>query len=154
MLSKYTIIGIGVGGFFIALGVYSLIFSFMDPGVTYDKTIMIGESKFFAFDAQEHFHEILNITGSSFHVKLETPGNGLQVDEDFKNEVIFDWYSLEEGEHRINVTNTGDSDVRIFGKFEAINNPFVFPFHMLLIISGVIIIGVSAGFTIRKPRGF
>ena len=154
MLSKYTIIGIGVGGFFTALGVYSIIFSLGVSAVTYDKTVMIGESKFFAFDAKEHFHEILNVTGSSFHVKLETPGNGLQVDEDFKNEIIFDWYSLEEGEHRINVINTGNSDVHIFGEFEAINNPLVFPFHMLLIISGVIIIGVSAGFTIRKPRGF
>ena len=154
MLSKYTIIGIGVGGFFIALGVYSLIFSFMDPGVTYDKTIMIGESKFFAFDAQEHFHEILNITGSSFHVKLETPGNGLQVDEDFKNEVSFDWYSLEEGQHRIEVKNTGDSDVHVFGTLEFTSDPILFTYHMLVIISGIIIIGISAGFTIRKPRGF
>ena len=154
MLSKKTAIGIGAGSVITALGVISLILSIGTQTQSIDETLGIGKNTVYRFNAQEHFHEILNVTGSSFHVKLETPGNGLQVDEDFKNEVSFDWYSLEEGQHRIEVKNTVDSDVHVFGTLEFTSDPILFTYHMLVIISGIIIIGISAGFTIRKPRGF
>jgi len=154
MLSKKTAIGISAGSVITALGVVSLILSIGIQTQSIDETLSIGKNTVYQFNAQEHFHEILNVTGSSFHVKLETPGNGLQVDEDFKKEVSFEWYSLEEGQHRIEVQNTGDSNVRVFGTLEFTSDPLLFTYHMLVIISGIIIIGVSAGFTIRKPRGF
>jgi len=154
MLSKKTAIGIGAGSVITALGVVSLILAIGIQTQSIDETLSIGENTVYQFNAQEHFHETLNVTGSSFHVTLETPGNGLQVNEDFKKEVSFDWYSLEEGQHRIEVQNTGDSDVHVFGTLEFTSDPLLYTYHMLVIISGIIIIGVSAGFTIRKPRGF
>jgi len=154
MLSKKTAIGIGIGSFLIIWGSIFLIPSFGKQTQSIDETIGKRENTVYQFDAQEHFHEILNVTGSSFHVKLETPAEGLQIDEDFKKEISFDWYSLEDGQHRIEVTNTGDSDVRVFGTLEFISNPIEFAKHMLPIISGIIIIGISAVFTVRKPRGF
>lgn len=154
MLSKKTAIGIGIGCFLIILGSILLISSIGKQTKSIDETIGITQNTVYQFDAQEHFHEILNVTGNSFHVKLETPGDGLQVDEDFKKEVSFDWYSLEDGQHRIEVKNTGDSDVRVFGTLEFLSNPIEYAKHMLPIISGIIIIGISAVFTVRKPRGF
>lgn len=154
MLSKKTAIGIGAGSVITALGVVSLILSIGIQTQPIDETLGIGGNTIYQFNAQEHFHEILNVTGSSFHVKLETPGKGLQIDEDFKQEISFEWYSLQEGQHRIEVKNTGDSDVRVFGTLEFTSDPILITYHMLVIISGIIIIGVSAGFTIRKPRGF
>ena len=154
MLSKKTAIGIGAGSVITALGVISLILSIGTQTQSIDETLGIGKNTVYQFNAQEHFHETLNVTGSSFHVKLETPGNGLQVDEDFKNEVSFDWYSLEEGQHRIEVQNTGDSGVHVFGTLEFTSDSILFTYHLLVMISGIIIIGISAGFTIRKPRGF
>lgn len=154
MLSKKTAIGIGIGSFLIIWGSIFLIPSFGKQTQLIDETISMGGNTVYQFDAQEHFHEILNVTGSSFHVKLETPADGLQVDEDFKKEVSLDWYSLEDGQHRIEVTNTGDSNVRVFGTLEFISNQIEFAKHMMPIISGIIIIGISAVFTIRKPRGF
>ena len=154
MLSKKTAIGIGAGSVITALGVISLILSIGTQTQSIDEILSIGKNTVYQFNAQKHFHETLNVTGSSFHVKLETPGTGLQVDEDFKEEVSFDWFSLKEGQHRIEVQNTGDSDVHVFGTLEFTSDPILFTYHMLVIISGIIIIGVSAGFTIRKPRGF
>lgn len=154
MLSKKTAIGIGIGSFLIIWGSIFLIPSFGKQTQLIDETISMGGNTVYQFDAQEHFHEILNVTGSSFHVNLETPADGLQVDEDFKKEVSLDWYSLEDGQHRIEVTNTGDSNVRVFGTLEFISNQIEFAKHMMPIISGIIIIGISAVFTIRKPRGF
>lgn len=154
MLSKKTIVGIGAGSVITALGVISLILSIGVQTQLIDEMVGIGQNTVYQFNAQEHFHEILNVTGNSFHVKLQTPSTGLQVDEDFKNEVSFEWYGLEEGQHRIEVTNTGDSDVHVFGTLEFTTEPLLFTYHMLVIIAGIIIIGISAGFTMRKPRGF
>ena len=134
MLSKKTAIGIGIGSFLIIWGSIFLIPSFGKQTQSIDETIGMGENTVYQFDAQEHFHEILNVTGSSFHVNLETPADGLQVDEDFKKEVSLDWYGLKDGQHRIEVTNTGDSDVRVFGTLEFISNPIEFAKHMLPII--------------------
>lgn len=154
MLSKKTAVGIGIGCFLIIWGSIFLIPSFGKQTQSIDETIDSGENTVYQFDAQKHFHEILNVTGNSFHVKLETPADGLQVNEDFKKEASLEWYSLEDGQHRIEVTNTGDSNVRVFGTLEFISNPIEFAKHMLPIISGIIIIGISAVFTVRKPRGF
>ncbi len=154
MFSKKTAIGIGAGSVITALGVISLILSIGLQTQSIDETVDIGQNTVYRFNAQENFHEILNMTGSSFHVKIETPGDGLQVDGDFQNEKSFDWYSLVEGQHRITITNTGDSVVRVFGTLEFTSDPILFTYHMLVIIAGIIIIGISAGFTVRKPRGF
>ena len=154
MLSKKTIIGIGLGCFLIIWGSFFLISSIGKQTQSIDETIGRGENTVYQFDAQKHFHEMLNITGSSFHVNIKTPADGIQVEEDFKKEISFEWYGLEDGQHKINVTNTGDSKVRVFGTLEFTSNPIEFAKHMLPIISGIIIIGISAVFTVRKPRGF
>jgi len=154
MLSKKTVIGIGIGSFLIIWGSIFLIPSFGKQTQSIDETIGKVENTIYQFDAQEKFHEILNVTGSSFHVKIKTPTDGLQVDKAFKKEVNLDWYGLQDGPHRIEVTNTGDSDVRVSGTLEFISNPTEFAKHMLPIISGIVIIGISAIFTVRKPRGF
>ena len=154
MLSKKTAIGIGAGSVITAIGVASLILSLGMQTQSIEETVGIGKNTVYQFQAQKHFHELLNVTGSSFHVKLKTPSSGLQVDEDFKKEISFDWYSLEDGQHRINVTNTGDSNLKVVGKLEFVSDPILFTYHTVVAIAGIIIIGISAGFTIRKPRGF
>jgi len=154
MLSKKTAIGIGIGSFLIIWGSIFLIPSFGKQTQSIDETIGKGGNTIYQFDAQEQFHETLNVAGSSFHVKIKTPADGLQVDESFKKEANLDWYGVEDGSHRIEVTNTGDSDLRVSGTLEFISNPIEFAKHMLPIISGIIIIGISAVFTVRKPRGF
>ncbi len=154
MLTKKTAIGIGIGALAIGLGTFFLIQSLVSNVNVVNDSVDIGKSDVFLFDAQKHFHEFLNVTGSSFHVTLKTPSNGLQVDQDFQNNTSFDWYSLADGKHFINVTNTGGSTVHVTGNLEAVQSPLIFMSHILVISSGVLIIGFSAAFSIRKPRGF
>ena len=155
MLTKKTAIGIGIGVLAVTLGSYFLIQSIASNGMhEINETVDIGKSDVFQFDAQKHYHELLNVTGSSFHVKLKTPSNGLQKDEDFQNEISFEWYSLENGNHFINITNTGGSLLHVTGKLRAVENPLIFTSHLIVISSGVLIIGISAVFSIKKPRGF
>ncbi len=154
MLTKKTGIGIGVGAFVIALGTFFLLQSITSNVNIVNDTVDIGKSDIFQFDAQKHFRELLNVTGSSFHVTLKTPSNGLQVDHDFQNSISFDWVSLEDGKHFINVTNSGSSPLHVTGKLEAVQDPIIFATHIIVITSGILIIGFSAAFSLRKPRGF
>ena len=154
MLTKKTAIGIGIGGLAIVLGSYFLILTISTNAHQVSDVVDIGKSDVFQFNAQQHYHELLNVTGNSFHVKLKTPSDGLQVDNDFKKEISFDWISVVNGQHFINITNTGDSILHVTGILNATTNPLIITSHLIVISSGVLIIGISAAFSIRKPRGF
>jgi hypothetical protein len=154
MLTKRAVLGIGVGSLAVVLGSYFLILSIISNTQDVHDVVEIGKSDIFHFDAQKHFHEYLNVTGSSFHVKLDTPGIGIHIDKEFQKEVSLDWFSLEDGKHFINITNTGGSLLQVNARLQAVENPLWFTSHLIVISSGVLIIGMSAAFSIRKPRGF
>ena len=154
MLTKRTIIGIGIGAFAIALGSYFLVQSILYNTHEVNEPVDIGKSDVFNFNVQKHYHQLLNVTGSSFHVKLTTPSNGLQVDDNFTNQISFDYVILDNGKNFINITNTGDSALHVTGKLTAVTDPLVFTTHLIVITSGILIVGISAAFSVRKPRGF
>ncbi len=154
MLTRTTGIGIGVGAAIIAIGAYALITSLGLQTVTTDETIGVGKSTTYQFLAPKSSHQNFKVTGESFHVKLETPADGIQEDEDFKKEISFDWYVLQEGTNRIEIQNTGQSELQIVGTFERNTDPILFTYHFMVITAGVVIIGFSAGFSVRKPKGF
>ena len=154
MLTKKTAAGIGIGGFIVAIGVYFLLAGIVFHTHQVNETVGIGKNDVFQFYAEKHFPEALSVTGSSFHVKLKSPVDGLQVDHDFTNQVNFTWVSLANGQHIINITNTGDSILKVVGKLDATTNSFELMSHLIVVISGILIIGISAAFSIRKPRGF
>jgi hypothetical protein len=154
MLTRKTVIGIGIGGLAVALGAYFLVQSLISNVHEVNDIVDIGKNDVFQFDAQKHYHESLKVTGSSFHVKLKTPSNGLQVDDNFQKKISFDWFVLEDGKNFINITNTGDSTLHVTGKLQAVENPIIFMSHIIVMSSGILIIGISAAFSVRKPRGF
>ena len=154
MLTKKSAAGIGIGSVAVILGTFFLIQTIVSNAHDVNDVVDIGKSDVFQFDALKHYHEFLNVTGSSFHVKMKTPSTGLQVDDDFKNKISFDWFSLENGKHFINITNTGGSILHVAGKLQAVSNPIIFTSHLIVISSGVLIIGISAVFSIRRPKGF
>ena len=154
MLTKKSAAGIAIGSVAVVLGTFFLLQTIMTNSHDVNDIVDIGKSDVFQFDAEKHYHEFLNVTGSSFHIQMKTPSTGIQVDKDFQKEVSFDWYSLENGKHFINITNTGGSILHVSGKLEAVTNPLIIPSHLIVISSGVLIIGISAAFSIRKPKGF
>ena len=155
MLSTRTIIGIVIGGAIIAIGSYALVTSFGLQTVNVDDTFQVGESTSYSFSAPKGSENYLNITANSFEVFLRTPRGGLQItDEQFKRELTIQWIHLEDGETKLKVNNTGDSELNISGYFTILTDPILITYHLLVIITGVVIIGFSAGFSVRKPRGF
>jgi len=154
LLTKKSAAGIGIGSVAVVLGTFFLFQTIMSNVHDVNDTVDIGKSDVFEFDTQEHFSDALNVTGNSFHVKIKTTPNGFQMDNDFEKTKSFEWSSLANGKHYINITNTGGSVLHVTGELQAVTNPLIFTSHLIVILSGVLIIGISAAFSIRKPKGF
>jgi hypothetical protein len=154
MLTKRTVIGIGVGSVIIAIGLYALILSIGIQTINVDETVPVAKSVTYQFTAPENSHQNFKVTGERFHIKLQTFADDIQKDDEYKNERTFDWYVTQEGINRIEIKNTGSSDLRITGQFSKNTDPLLFTYHIMVITAGIVIIGFSAAFSVRKPKGF
>jgi hypothetical protein len=155
MLSKRTIIGIIIGGIIIALGIVSLISDIGLKTLQVNETFAIGESTSYHIPSNEHAQQHMKITGEKFDLKLSSPGDGLQIPRtSYSKETTLDWTFNKDGITIINLQNTGSSELKVEATLEVTTDPIWFPFHMMVIISGMVIVGFSMGFTLRKPKGF
>jgi len=166
MLSKRTIIGLVVGSVIIGIGGISLISHIGTITIHEDYVVGIGDSTFYTIPAPDHTPQHMEISGDAFDLKLESPSVGLQIPspnsektvESFKDRIDeplkLDWVHLEEGESKIHIQNTGNSELHITGELIRSSDPIWFNFDLMVITSGMVIIGFSMGFTLRKPKGF
>ena len=156
MLNKYTIIGLIVGCAISGLGVASMIDSFTNPieiRQTND-TFGIGDSDKIRFNAPANSFQTLTITGDTFDVKILTTDEKNNIDNSYNGKETFSWTNTVSGENVIQIQNTGKSEFNISGTFELARDPLFLTYHILVIIAGIVVIGFSAAFTVRKPRGF
>ena len=156
MLNKYTIIGLIVGCIISGLGVISMIDFLVNPVdvMDFDDDFGVGESTIFSFQASENSAQKLIITGISFDVKVSIPDNVAKFDNSYKDEADISWVNTIAGENIIKLQNTGNSELNAKGTLEKSRDPLFLTYHILVIIAGIVVIGFSAAFTVRKPRGF
>ena len=156
MLNKYTIIGLIAGGIISGLGVMSMVDFLANPIdiMNFDDGFGVGESTTFVFQAPENSLQKMIITGDSFDVKISTPDNAAKFDGSYKNKADISWVNTVSGENVIKIQNTGQSELNAKGALEKSQDPLFLTYHILVIIAGIVVIGFSAAFTVRKPRGF
>ena len=156
MLNKYTIVGLIAGGIISGLGVISMIDFLANPVdvMDFDDDFGVGESTIFSFQAPENSFQKLMITGSSFDVKVSIPDNAAKFDNSYKNKADISWTNTVPGENIIKIQNIGNSELNAKGTLEKSRDPLFLTYHILVIIAGIVVIGFSAAFTVRKPRGF
>ena len=156
MLNKYTIIGLIAGGIISGVGVMSMV-DFLANQIdvmNFDDGFGIGESTTFVFQAPENSLQKMIITGDSFDVKVSTPDNAAKFDGSYKNKADISWVNTVSGENVIKIQNIGQSELNAKGVLEKSQDPLFLTYHILVIIAGIVVIGFSAAFTVRKPRGF
>jgi hypothetical protein len=120
----------------------------------FDDNFGVGESTTFVFQAQENSFQKLVITGNAFDVKVFTPDNEIKFDDSYKDRVDISWTNTISGENIIKIQNIGNSELNAKGTLEKSRDPLFLTYHILVIIAGIVVIGFSAAFTVRKPRGF
>jgi len=156
MLNKYTMIGLIVGCIISGLGVASMIDFLANPIdiMDFDDNFGVGESTTFVFQAQDNSFQKFVITGNAFDVKVYTPDNEVKFDGSYKDRADISWTNTISGENIIKIQNIGDSELNAKGTLEKSRDPLFLTYHILVIIAGIVVIGFSAAFTVRKPRGF
>ena len=156
MLNKYTVIGLIVGGIIISLGVASMIDSLTNPNEIRqtNDTFGIGDSDKIRFNAPANSFQTLIIIGDTFDVKILTSDEKNNIDNSYKNEADISWVNTIAGENVIKIQNTGNSELNAQGTLQKSQDPLFLTYHILVIIAGIVVIGFSAAFTVRKPRGF
>jgi len=156
MLSKRSIIGLIIGIAIITLGGASLILHTGLHTDDFQDVIEVGAPAHYTIPAPNHTPQSMIITGDTFDLKLESPGDGLQIPNmiSYKNELKLDWVHLNDGETKIEIQNTGNTELEITGVIITSYKPEIFTLDLMVIITGLVIIGFSMGFTLRKPKGF
>ncbi len=156
MLTKRTIIGLVIGSIIIGLGAYSLI-SHIGPTVAVNEyfTVDVGNPISLTIPAPANAPQSIKIIGDTFDLKLESPGDGLQIpNTSYKKELTLDWVHSADGQSKIKIQNTGNKELDITVETEQTPDPIGFTFDLMIIVSGLVILGLSMGFTVRKPKGF
>jgi hypothetical protein len=156
MLAVRTIIGLVVGSLVIGLGAFALVNS-LAPTISMNENFIIspGDSEFFTIPAPKDAPQYMMIIGDSFDLKLTSPGDGLSISNtSYKKELVLDWSHAEDGQTIIVLQNTGASELEITANTNQTPDPFGITFDFMVITSGVVILGFSLGFTLRKPKGF
>ena len=82
------------------------------------------------------------------------PDSDEEIDLDLKNEANLSWTTTIEGENIIFIENTAKSELIVNGTLEKSRDPLFFTYSILVIVAGIVIFGFSAGFSVRKPKGF
>jgi len=155
MLSKKTIIGLIAGIIIITLGGASLILHIGVHTADFQDVIEVGAPVHYTIPAPIHTSQSMTITGDTFDLKLESPADGLQIPlTSYKNELPLEWVHFADGETKIQIQNTGKTELEITGVITTSYKPEIITLDFMVLITGVLIIGFSMGFTIRKPKGF
>lgn len=155
MLSKRTIIGLIVGSIIIGIGGYSLITHIGTITIHENYVVDVGDSTVYTIPAPKSTPQTMMIVGNSFDLEMSSPADGLQIPKtSYKKELSLEWTHLEDGDTTIQIQNTGNTELEITGTLIRSSDPIWFTFDLMVIISGMVIIGFSMGFTLRKPKGF
>ena len=120
----------------------------------FDDDFGVGESTIFSFQAPENSFQMLTIIGDTFDVKILTSDEKNNIDNSYKNKADISWVNTIAGENVIKIQNTGNSELNAQGTLQKSQDPLFLTYHILVIIAGIVVIGFSAAFTVRKPRGF
>jgi len=155
VISKRTIIGLIVGIIIITLGGASLILHIGTSTDDFQDVIEVGAPRLYTIPAPIHTQQSMTITGDTFDLKLASPDDGLQIPlTSYKKELILDWVHVEDGETKLQIQNTGKTELEITGVITTSYKPEIITLDFMVIISGMLLIGLSMGFTLRKPKGF
>lgn len=155
MFTIRTIIGIIVGAAIIGISLSSLILDLTGGPLMISEEYDIGETASYSITGDEGATHSMTIMADKFQLKLESPGEGFSVPTtEFEGSYSTEWVHQQSGRTLIQIQNIGEGTMTIDATLEIAEDPVWFAYRLVVITTGVIIIGLSLGFSVRKPRGF
>jgi hypothetical protein len=134
------------GAVFIVIGIASSIYSYVPVDVPLDGTLKPGFTDELSPEMNVGGTASIQIVGSVFDVVIEDPTKQVITSQKDQTNFTYELTASKEGEYRIIVTNTGTEDLAITGHAQTKGSPLAFSGPMLLVITGVIVIGLGLRF--------
>ena len=154
MFTKRTVIGLAVGAAIIGIGVAALVGSFGLQSVSGADTLEAGRSTAYSVTASAGTEQSVSVTGDRFELELDNAAGMDVPKKTYTNSHTVTWLHATDGTAALRIKNTGEGEVNVAYDFLVVTDPVLFAYHFVVITAGVVIIGFSMGFSVRKPRGF
>jgi hypothetical protein len=140
---------IAAGAIFIAVGVAAAVYSGLAVAVPLDYTLTPGLTDEITPDMDEGNQLSIQAAGSIFDFSVHDPDRNALVTVANQTNFSYDLTADKSGVYRVTIKNTGNSDVVITGTAQTKAGPLGFTGPMMLIITGVIVAGISLRFRRR-----
>lgn len=128
---------------FIVIGVASMIDSNTPRKVAIDSTLETNLTDVITPIMNNGSVGKIIIDGSKFNFKIEDPDKSVIVSVSNKTHYEYDLVANDEGEYRFETKNTGSSTLNIDGEVETKASYLAFGGQMMLLITGIIVLGIG-----------
>lgn len=152
MASRRAIAGTAIGAVILAIGAASLVSNLGLREFSIDDTYAAGAAiPPYTLSAPEGTAQSLLVESESFEARLVTPEGGTRASSHEGAEAI-EWEHGPSGRSVLEITSSAEVTVR--GTLRSQADPIFLAYDGFVMISGLVIMGFSAGFGRRRPRGF
>jgi hypothetical protein len=149
LVSKIFYAALAAGIAFIAIGAASSIYTNTAVDVPLDNTVGPGMPDIITPDMDVGSTANIVVTGSTFNVSIADPDGQMIASESEVSSFSYDLTAQKAGEHRIEIVNTGNSDLTVSGHAQTKSSPLALTSTLMLMITGVILVGLSLRFRHR-----
>jgi hypothetical protein len=137
----YALLAAGMG--FIFIGSISAVYNSIPVEVSIDNSIQPNKIDIITPNMNLGNTANITVTGSLFNIAIADPDRKIIRSDNESTYFHYNLVAQKEGEHTITVKNVGNSQLNIVGSAYTTGNPIAFSGQMMLIITGVIVTGLS-----------
>lgn len=137
----YALLAAGLS--FIFIGTASAVYNSIPVEVSIDNSIQPNKTDIIAPNMNIGNTAKITVTGSLFNITIADPDRKVIRSDNESSYFHYILVAQKEGKHTITVKNVGNSQLNIVGSAYTKGNPIAFSAHMMLIITGVIVTGLS-----------
>lgn len=149
MASKVFYAALAAGIVFIIIGAASSIYTNTAVDVRLDNTVRPGTSDIITPEMDVGNTASITVSGSAFDITIQEPDGQVIASESNATSFSHDLTAKKAGEYRIVIDNTGSTELAVSGHAQTKSSPLGFTGALMLMITGVIVVGLSLRFRNR-----
>jgi hypothetical protein len=128
------------GSVFIAIGIYSVIYSNTSVKVDLEGIIKPGSQDILSPNMEIGSNTLLGLTGSIFNVSITFPNKTSVLLINNASDFEYDFEAKQSGEHIIKIFNFGNSEVLVDGYAFTKGNEIALVGQLMLLATGIVIL--------------
>lgn len=146
LASKIFYAAIAAGIAFIAIGAASSIYTNTAVAVPLDATVGPGSPDIITPDMNVGGTASIAVAGSTFNITISDPDGQVLRSESGATSISYDLTAQKAGVHRIEIVNTGSTDLMVTGHAETKASPLGLSAALMLVVTGIIVVGLGLRF--------